>query len=298
VLKAAQAQLAAARNVAARDALRPAYVAQAQVPRSQPQPWAAPRRVLRKLRAVWILPSLVAATAAALLVFRNDQHTLAPDTPAALSPKEVEHAPLPSSAAEPAAASEANTASPDDSSSGVAAPRAEAPARPARQRRSPRGTKFATPPADWQRSPAAESEARAPTATHAAPTRDDRAPAVAPSEARARGASSALKTSEASDDSLTLGAAHERTAAPAAAAPSAPDSPTSSDALDSALPAPLTAARLDRRAREHAAATRWAQAAADYRELLRRFPQDPRRKLWNEQLELALRAASRPALNK
>jgi hypothetical protein len=58
---------------------------------------------------------------------------------------------------------------------------------------------------------------------------------------------------------------------------------------------PLSAADLEKRAREHEAAKRWVEAAADYSELLRRFPEHPRRNEWLLHVEQVLRAAAQAA---
>jgi TolA-binding protein len=98
------------------------------------------------------------------------------------------------------------------------------------------------------------------------------------------------------EESSALGSARQRIAA---ASPSARDSATSANrstkpSAEAAAPAPLPAARLERRAREHIAAKRWPQAAADYRELLRRFPKDPQHAEWLKQLDLSERATTQP----
>ena len=48
---------------------------------------------------------------------------------------------------------------------------------------------------------------------------------------------------------------------------------------------------LVRRAHEHVAAKRWREAEADYRELLRRFPNAAPAPSWKKQLELVIRAS-------
>jgi hypothetical protein len=62
----------------------------------------------------------------------------------------------------------------------------------------------------------------------------------------------------------------------------------------SAPTAPLALPALVKRAREHMSAQRWAAAAADYRELLRRFPQRPEASSWRRQLERARSAQVTP----
>lgn len=268
------AVLKAAEDAAQRDAPPPARVIDAMPQRS------ALSSALRWLRSVWILPPLIAAAAAALLVFRKEQ-----------PPAESAHTQPTSHVAEPEA-----PGAPEGSTPGAATPQAEAPPPPAPESRSARSKsreQYATPPADWRRSRSADTRARAPAATtgESAPTREEQASGGGLGSAERR-AAAAPQAPEALDPDTTLSSDGLRTAAPSSAPSARPSAEVRSAAP---APVPLTAANLERRARAHAAADRWAQAAADYRELLRRFPQDPRRKLWTEQLELALRAAEQAA---
>jgi TolA-binding protein len=73
-----------------------------------------------------------------------------------------------------------------------------------------------------------------------------------------------------------------------------------SDSLEGAKSVPADDAvahsvtALLRRANEHVAAKRWPQAAADFRELLRRYPADARAPSWKKQLALVTQGLHDP----
>ena len=80
-----------------------------------------------------------------------------------------------------------------------------------------------------------------------------------------------------------------------------PPAPTRAETTPARAPQPSAAtpdpprpilgvSELEARAKQHAGAARWTQAAADYRELLRRFPRHSHANTWREQLTAALRA--------
>jgi len=243
----------------------------------------ASRRSGRWQRSLWAVPSLAMAAAAAWLVFlrpaylkpERDEGAREAQPGAAKVPARAVPQPTAAEPSAPAAVS-SNEAPPEGSASERVAPapaargRDEAPraqrrsAAAARNRAEPGG--FALPPAGWAErgAPAQQAEAEV--------------------EAREASASPPAKS-----DQLAKGAAQET----GEGAPSAGLGTLDAAPVAAARPAvPALDAALERRARAHVGAQRWAAAAADYRELLRRFPQHARAGAWRQQLERASRALS------
>jgi hypothetical protein len=296
--------------------------AAAQVHTAKPPLAARPTRVdeqgglARWLRATWLLPSLGVAAAVGLVVFSKnlqsprshvDEHAVKP----AAAPEQQHPAVPPPSAA----ASEPEQA--EDKGRQPAEDMRKAPAKASRSDRAATRTKdddFALPPPAWNPKRAqptrAQQEPRARAASGAArepytePERE--APLIEEKASSAQGAASVGRLG-------SPGAAREKSEGTgasdglAAPAPAAPAARASSAARAPAQDMPAEAASemqrsradantarapndLARRAGEHFAARRWQQAVTDYRELLRRYPNDARGVAWKKQLVLATQA--------
>jgi hypothetical protein len=281
----------------------------------------------RWLRATWLVPSLGVAAAVALVVFgkniespraRVDEHAARPTA----VPEQSPASPPPS-----AAASESDKV--EEKGRQPAVDARQAPAKASRSNRAGARSKdddFAVPPPAWnakrvqpsraQPEPRSAPAAGAAREPHAEAEREELLVPDRPRAARSvesigrvdpRGAAS--EKSEGADVLDDLSALERPApAAPASSAARASSvAPASSAARAPAQDAPAEAAselqrnradakiarapnELVRRAGEHLAARRWQQAVTDYRELLRRYPNDSRVLAWKKQLELAAQA--------
>jgi hypothetical protein len=289
----------------------------------------------RWLRAAWLVPSLGVAAAVAVVVFGKNGKNL--ESPSMYRDQHVAKptaaAPEPSPAVPPPSAAASESGQAEHKATEPAADMRQAPAKANRSDRAgarSRDDEFARPPPAWNpkraqpsraqqersaRAPAASGAAREPYAEpeREAPRSTEEQAAVMQDKAssglgaasvgqRADPRAVAAEKSERSTELDDLASA--RPAAPASSAAPAP----ASDARASPVSemqrsrADANAARapndLVRRAAEHVAARRWQQAAADYRELLRRYPNDLRVAAWKKQLVFAtqaLRGAERDA---
>jgi len=252
-----------------------------------------------RLRASWLLPALAVAAAVSLVVFgKNIESPKVMSSRAAEQPKQAAPSASPPSAASPASEStprEEKTRPPED------AP--QAPMAAARARAPEQG--FAAPPPAWvakrARATRAEREARdqeVPTATGASRAEPEREAVASedqasaqPSTRRAGAKTEALAASEGADSLGSMAApAPAKPSARAAAPVVANDAMSESDDTKSRRADDASESALVHRAREHFAAKRWQRAEADYRELLRRFPNDTRAPIWRKQLDSATKA--------
>ena len=275
----------------------------------------------RWLRASWLVPALAAVAAVALAVFGKP---IEPPRTRVAEPTAQPSPPVP--AASPAREPSQLEGNGKRSAADVQNEPAKA-ARSARARTRAPNDGFAVPPPAWNpqpqqpgrrqeerryaQPPATSSAANAPHAAvdeREAPLMQDKATAAVgqASTANAEPRAAAAAKRELADDEGdrdTLAPAAPASAAPAAPAMGA--GPVARKAASNAVaepaadsePAPRadsttprTANDLERRAREHLAARRWQLAAADYRELLRRYPNDVRVAAWKKQLAAAKRA--------
>lgn len=252
----------------------------------------APRRAVSKpwyRRTSTLVPTLAAAAAVAFAVLaprRDHQLDRRVEHEAASSPP-AEGTPTPAVAPEPPAAPLK-----DEPSSLGGGPRDEArppPPRPTAERRVPR------PKATRQR--AADEETRLEYNKGAKRERelDDLArggsgfaqPPAGYAPVRAAPAEeAAAPEAERAAEKKTV-SAERPAAAPASSAPAQVQEGAREDAAPSRAPDALVA-----RAKEHADARRWADAAIAYRELLQRFPKDPRAASWRSELSRVARELS------
>jgi hypothetical protein len=293
----------------------------AQLRAAEPSPAIPPTLVpeqgafLRWLRAPWLLPTLGVAAAVALVVF--GKHSQAPSMQVdeqTAKPSEQQPGPSPASAPPSTATSESRP--PEDKGGQPAADMQQAPAKAARSRHERARSQnegFAVPPPAWEakreqasgtleesrpkQAPAASGAARKSSAAaeREAPLAQDKA-----SGGLGEASGPRVDRRAAAERSESLdGLAEPTTPAPAAravpAAPAVADDariesanerqPTHAQAKPALAPDDLA-----RRAQQHVTAQRWQLAAADYRELLRRFPNDTRVAAWRKQLVLATQA--------
>jgi hypothetical protein len=234
----------------------------------------------------------------------------APSAPAERSPSADEPAASPPTAAE----SEASARASGRLAEGARQPADRQRAATTRAARAP-ATGFAVPPPAW----VAKRKSELPTQPKPRRAEAPAQPSAARSDAldmldeppanRDKRAAKAIGSAQgapleepAMNDVLRMAPA----AAPAAPAARAP-APTQdfvddllSDSLEGAKSVPADDAvahsvtALLRRANEHVAAKRWPQAAADFRELLRRYPADARAPSWKKQLALVTQGLHDP----
>jgi len=263
--------------------------AAAQPPASEPLRTTQPTRVDEQvgfwhwLRAPWLLPTLGVAAAVGLVVFGRgvespsvhiDGH---PAQPAQAAPEQG-----PVAAPPPAAANESSQLEEKAAEPPVKVQRA-----PDKTARSPgmraQADGFAVPPPAWNAQRESPAHAQPAPRSVPAPARErytepeQAAPPVQDKAPRATPAAPAARASSEIDDAFRR--------------PANRGQPSRAEATVS-----RTLGDLIRRAGENVAARRWQQAAADYRELLRRYPSDARTEAWKKQLALvtqALRARER-----
>jgi hypothetical protein len=276
-------------------------------------------------RASWLLPTLGVAAAVGLVVFGKHSTSLQVErapapivTPQPAEPAaEVASPPPPPAApstAQPAASepqpqAAANSAQPQAAattaqpaaSRGLAAGARDAtqPARTTAPRRASRAPAqgFALPPPAWDAKRAPEAPAKQEAPSHpdalsmpgAARARSPQpAPSARQDKASAAPAAAPSQAADALEGSDTLSGLAEPVQADAVpSAYGSADDSARKPAQQQAARAPDT---LVRRAHDFLVAQRWQQAAADYRELLRRYPADSRAAVWKKQLALAMQA--------
>jgi hypothetical protein len=288
---------------------------------ARPVPDSARGGLWSWLRAPWLLPTLGVAAAVAVVVLhkevespvQREAESREPAGPSAASPAE-------SVAPAKPAAPEAVAPAP---AQGMAEGRAPEPS-------AAPGKGYAAPPPAWdesRRGSAAASKKAAATPTRARdqepgaeekeasgrlePMADELAAAPATSEPRGGGAAGLGAARSGERPRVESAARHRAPAASSASAPSADRATQSADeaaqSADKAAPsaestpgsnmhAPAAddsaeSTLLAKLASAHMKARRWRLAGDTYRELLARFPRDPRVAGWQKQLTLAERAA-------
>lgn len=218
-------------------------------------------------------------------------------------------APTPKAETPPSSSGARNSgaSTPDDRDRSVGAPAPPSAARD-RMERAPAGTPTASPA--QEKAASGDRTATSRPASAESQARDRVGPAPAPKRAAAPGGVRPVTSATTQAAPSDVGAAapsgvravapaqpaapaSDRDRAPSAEGAAAPPSAAASLEDEASAPAPragaiqLDASALERRAQQHEAAGRWAEASNDYRELLARFTEHPHANTWKKRLAIS-----------